>query len=70
MVLLTKMDIWLQTYDIPKGLVTKGVIRSIRDYVGTFVKSDPANNEWNVKAIVRLCVTIDVQKSVKRRMKV
>lgn len=67
---LDEVDIWIQVYDIPKGLVSESILKGIASYVGQFIKSDPANLNGLWKAYYRLRVRIDVCKPLKRRMKI
>lgn len=67
---LNDIDIWIQVYDIPKGFISENILKSIGNYVGKYVKSDPANFEGMWKSYVRIRVTIDTQKALKRRMKI
>lgn len=67
---LNSMDIWLQVYDVPKGLVLDKVLQSIGNYVGNFVKTDPMNTKEPWRLYVRVRVTMDVTKPLKRRMKI
>lgn len=47
-VALDKMDIWLQVYDIPSDMLTKKVVQSIGNSVGSFIRMDPTtlNGLW------------------------
>lgn len=69
MVKLQEADIWVQIYDIPRGCISETVLKSIGDSFGCYVKSDPNNfnNMW--KDHVRIRVTMNVDKPLKRRMK-
>ncbi|KAL8097541.1 hypothetical protein AgCh_030606 [Apium graveolens] len=57
---LNEADIWVQVYDIPKGLVSENILQGIANYVGIFVKSDPTNFNGLWKAYYRIRVRIDV----------
>lgn len=67
---LHKMDIWLQIYDLPTGMLSERILQSIGNYVGTFVKTDPLNSKGTWKIYVRVRVTMDIRKPLKRRMKI
>ncbi|XP_074323064.1 uncharacterized protein LOC141660008 [Apium graveolens] len=41
---LNKVEMWVQIYDLPTGFVSDRILQSIGNYVGTFVKEDPANS--------------------------
>lgn len=64
------VDIWLQVYDLPQGLVSENIFRSIGDYVGKFVKTDLANINGGWKMYSRIRVTMNMEKPLKRRMKI
>lgn len=57
-------------YDLPKGLSSENIFKSIGNFVGTFVKADPANitSGWQMYAWIR--VTMDLDKPLRRKMKI
>ncbi|XP_074355733.1 uncharacterized protein LOC141695383 [Apium graveolens] len=63
-------DMWVQVYDLPKGFNSEQIFMNIGNFVGKFVKSDPANlsGGWRMNARVR--VTMDLDKPLKRRMRI
>lgn len=67
---LNEVDIWVQIYDLPKGFVSETIFQSIADYIGGFVKSDPANINGVWKLYYRVRARMDVSKPIKRRMKI
>lgn len=67
---LNTMDIWVQIYDLPHGMVTEKVLQSIGNYIGEFNKTDPNNVTGGWKMYLRIRVTMDVRKPLKRRMKI
>ncbi|XP_074336841.1 uncharacterized protein LOC141674013 [Apium graveolens] len=67
---LEEVDIWVQVYDIPPRFMSENILQSVGDYIGKFVKSDPSNFDGLWKAYVRVRVTINVLKPIKRRMKI
>lgn len=46
------------------------ILRSIGNYVGVFVKTDPMNTNGAWKLYVRIRVTMDICKPLKRRIKI
>ncbi|XP_074363518.1 uncharacterized protein LOC141704100 [Apium graveolens] len=68
-VLLNKMDIWVQIYDLPRGMISEKIIQSIGNSVGVVVKTDPLNMQGLWKPYMRVRVTMDIGKPLKRRMK-
>lgn len=69
-VLLNKMEIWIQVYDVPIGMVSSKLFECIGNYVRTFVKADPQNLNGGWKMYYRIRVVMEVDKPLKRRMKV
>lgn len=67
---LNNMDIWIQVYDLPNGFVSENIFRHIGNYVGEFVKSDPANLNGGWRLYSRIRVTLEIDKPIKRRMKI
>ncbi|WOG86768.1 hypothetical protein DCAR_0205986 [Daucus carota subsp. sativus] len=68
-VALDRMDIWVQVYDIPLRMLTEKIVQSIGNLVGTFVKMDPTTLNGLWKQYIRIRVTMDIKKPLKRRMK-
>ncbi|XP_074327914.1 uncharacterized protein LOC141665829 [Apium graveolens] len=62
---LKNMDIWMQVYDIPKGMISEKLLQSIGDFVGKFVKSDPSNINGVWKMFSRIRITLNVEKPIK-----
>lgn len=69
-VVFNELDIWVQIYDIPKGFISESILKSIGASIGMYVKSDPSNFDSTWKTFVRIRVKIDLQKPLKRRMKI
>lgn len=66
---LNNMDIWMQVYDVPKGLISEKLLQNIGNFVGKFVISDANNINGVWKMFLRIRVTLNVEKPIKRRMK-
>ncbi|XP_074323435.1 uncharacterized protein LOC141660354 [Apium graveolens] len=66
---LNKMEIWVQVYDLPVGMISEKLLEGIGNYVGTFVKSDPQNIQGGWRVFYRIRVVMDVNTPIKRRMK-
>lgn len=49
---LNEVNIWVQVHDIPKRLISENILKSIGTFIGTYVKSDPANFDGTWKAFV------------------
>lgn len=70
LVKLNKIEIWVQVYDIPIGMLSHKLLESIGNYVGVYVKADPQNLNGGWKMYYHILVVMDVEKPLKRRMKV
>uniref|UniRef100_A0A803PI32 Reverse transcriptase domain-containing protein n=1 Tax=Cannabis sativa TaxID=3483 RepID=A0A803PI32_CANSA len=67
---LHKMEFWVQLHDLKSGFMMEKVVKSAGDYVGGYVKSDPKNFNGLWRDYLRVRATIDVNKPLKRRMKI
>lgn len=70
LVKLHKIDIWIQVYDLPKGLLSDNILMNIGNFVGNFVKTDPANLNGGWRMYARIRITMDLEKPLKRRMRI
>lgn len=66
---LQDVEMWVQVYDIPRGLLSENILRSIGTSIGKFVKMDANTLDGVWKSFVRIRVTLNVQKPLKRRLK-
>ena len=60
---------WVQAYNIPIGFQSEKVVQSIGTYIGSFLESDVNNFKGVWRNYMRLRVSIDVRKPLKRRMR-
>lgn len=67
---LQEIEIWVQVYDIPQGFLSENILRSVGSHIGKYVRSDPKTFEGGWKEYVRIRVAINVEKPIKRRMKI
>lgn len=67
---LSQLHIWVQVYDLPMGFRVDSVYRSIGDFIGTFIQSDPTDIATSGRNFLRIKVALYVQKPIKRRMKI
>lgn len=67
---LNKVEIWVQVHDVPKGFISENIMKSVGMYVGKYMKSDPANFDGTWKPYARIRVVLDIQKPLRRRMKI
>uniref|UniRef100_A0A803NZS4 Reverse transcriptase n=1 Tax=Cannabis sativa TaxID=3483 RepID=A0A803NZS4_CANSA len=70
LVQLYELDMWVQLHDLKYGFMSDWVVVKHADnYIGKFVKSDPKNFIGIWRDYLRVRVTIDINKPLKRRMK-
>ncbi|KAM6600189.1 hypothetical protein CsatA_019798 [Cannabis sativa] len=69
MVRLHCLDLWVQIHDLKTGYMLEKVVRKAGDYVGKFVKTDAKNFNGIWREYLRVRATIDIDKPLKRRMK-
>lgn len=67
---LFMVDIWIQVYDLPCGFMSERVAMEIGNFIGRFVEADANNFDGVWRTYMRIRVSIDVRKSLKRRMKI
>ncbi|KAM6563556.1 hypothetical protein CsatB_023554 [Cannabis sativa] len=66
---LHKLDMWIQLHDLKYGFMSDWVVKHVGNYIGTYVKSDPKNFVRIWRDYLRVRVTIDIEKPLKRRKK-
>lgn len=66
---ISELYIWLQVYDLPIGFHSEFIFKSIGNYVGKFVASDPKNLNGIWRNYQRIKVAIDVHKPLKSKMR-
>ncbi|KAH9705864.1 CCHC-type domain-containing protein [Citrus sinensis] len=64
------VDFWIQMYNLPVGFMYEKILKNIGDYVGIFLGSDEHNFMGVWRTYMRIRVSIDVRKPLKRRMKI
>lgn len=67
---LQEVEMWVQIYDIPRGFLSETILKSIGSSIGRYIKSDPGTFEGGWKSYVRIRVLMNVEKPLKRRMKI
>ncbi|KAM6543198.1 hypothetical protein CsatB_007645 [Cannabis sativa] len=68
LVALNEVDFWVQLHDLRSGFRTATVAKDVANYIGKFVESDEKNFLGLWRDFLRVRVTIDVNKPLKRRM--
>lgn len=67
---LQHVEMWVQIYDIPKGFLSENILKSVASYIGTYIKSDQNTFVGGWKPYVRIRVLLDINKPLKRRLKI
>lgn len=67
---LNTMDLWVQVYDLNIGFMTERVITEVGNNNGKFVASCPSNFKGVWREYLRIRVTTDLRKPLKRKMKI
>ncbi|KAK1394646.1 hypothetical protein POM88_013702 [Heracleum sosnowskyi] len=67
---LQEIEIWVQVYDIPRGFLSENIVRSVGLSVGRYIEADSATFDGVWKSYVRIRVAMNVEKPLKRRMKI
>lgn len=67
---LNQMELWIQVYDLKIGFMAEKIMQGIGNYIGKFVKGCPNNFTEVWRDYMRIRVSIDLRKPLKRRMKI
>lgn len=66
---LNNIDLWVQIYDLQPGFMSEKVLMEVGNQIGVFVHSCPSNFKGSWREYMRIRVTMDLSKPLKRRMK-
>ncbi|KAM6567272.1 hypothetical protein CsatA_026400 [Cannabis sativa] len=66
---LNDLDMWVQIHDIKPGCMTTSTVRGVGNTLGKFIESDPNNFIGVWRDYLRVRVTLDIRKPLRRRMK-
>ncbi|XP_074352306.1 uncharacterized protein At4g02000-like [Apium graveolens] len=67
---INSLDLWVQIHDLQPGFMSEKVNEEIGNQVGKFVSSCPSNFKGLWREYMRIRVTLDINKPLKRRMKI
>lgn len=66
---LNKLELWVQLHGMSAGFMSQRVVKDIGNHIGVFVESDPNNFVGVWRDYLRVRVSINIEKPLKRRMK-
>ncbi|KAH9717190.1 CCHC-type domain-containing protein [Citrus sinensis] len=66
---LFSTSFWIQIYNLPIGFMSEKILKDIGNYIGIFLASDENNLMGVWRNYMRIRVSMDVRKPLKRRMK-
>lgn len=69
-VMLNKMEIWVQVYDLKVGFMSESILQSVGNSIGSFVSSCSSNFNGVWRDYFRIRVALDVNVPLKRKMKI
>lgn len=69
-VALNNIDLWVQIHDLQLGFMSERIITEVGNHIGTFLSSCPNNFRGIWREYMRVRVAINIEKPLKRRMKV
>lgn len=67
---LNTMDLWIQIHDLKPGFMSENVIMEVGNFIGKYVESCKSNFKEVWRGYMRVRVSLDLSKPLKRRMKV
>lgn len=67
---LSELYMWVQVYDLPIGFKSEFILKSIGNYVGSFLESDPRNFQGMSRNYLRIKIAIDVSRPLKSQMRI
>lgn len=67
---LQYVEMWVQIYDIPRGMLSENILRNVGATIGKFIRMDTNTLDGVWKPFSRIRVMINVEKPLKRRLKI
>ena len=67
---LMYLNIWIQIHDLPMGFMMESVGKQLGNFFGTFLEYDPKNNTSIWRDCMRVRISIDTRKPLKRKKKI
>lgn len=67
---LDSLDLWVQIHELPVGCMLERIIKEMGNFIGTYIESCSKNFNGGWKEYMRQRVRIDLEKPLKRKMKI
>lgn len=67
---ISELYMWVQVYELPIGFKSECILKSIGDYVGRFMESDPKNFVRMCRNFLRIKVAIDISRPLRSKMRI
>ncbi|XP_060969447.1 uncharacterized protein At4g02000-like [Cannabis sativa] len=67
---LNTLDIWVQLHDVELGCMSESTIRKVGNTMGKYLESDPKNFIGVWRDYLRMRITLNIEKPLRRRMKI
>lgn len=67
---LDSLDLWMQIHELSVGCMSEKIIKEVGNFIGTHIESCSKNFSGGWKEYMRVRVRIDLEKPLKRRMKI
>ena len=67
---LNTIDLWVEVHDVQPGFMSERIMQEVGNQVGRYISLCPSNYKGVWREYMRIRVTIDITKPLRRRMKV
>ncbi|KAM6569612.1 hypothetical protein CsatB_017597 [Cannabis sativa] len=67
---LNTLDIWVQLHNVEPGFMTESTLRTVGNTMGKYLESDPKNFIGVWRDYLRMRITLNIEKPLRRRLKI
>ncbi|XP_060974339.1 uncharacterized protein LOC115695596 [Cannabis sativa] len=67
---LNTLDIWVQLHNVEPGFMTETTLRKVGNTMGKYLESDPKNFIGVWRDYLRMRITLNIEKPLRRRLKI